>query len=244
MKIFGGGNEEEENLGKGYPPVSEVKELMSQGLEDKEVIDKLKEQGFSYSEIEKAMVDALKSESGGIKPAPASFTQPPSRKMETGQKPEMPPLPGSQPDEGEKPRQPSQSPQPQAPQKVSMPEGETEQTYPPEFAVEEIVEGVVEEKWDRFNRKLEQIRTDQSNLREEVNSLLTEARSIKNQSTTEDREIVDKIEDLEKRLEDAEAKAGGLERVFKQFFPKIFKKALSAKKMGKTEEEDEEFGAA
>ncbi len=236
MRIFGK-KEEGESFGKGFVPVDRVKELMSQGLSDKEIIEQLKEEGFSYSEIERAMIEALKT-SKEVKPIPVSFTSPPGQEPKpSGPAPEMPPLPSAE-------SKPSAPPQPseQPPEGVSMPAGE-EQTYPPEFAIEEIVEGVVEEKWDKFNRRLDQIRSDQSTIREELNSLLTEIKSLRNQVTSKDEDISEKLEDLEKRLENVEAKAGGLERVFRQFFPKIFEKALSMRKMSTTEEE-EEIGAA
>ncbi|MHA1286670.1 MAG: hypothetical protein ACTSPB_04615 [Candidatus Thorarchaeota archaeon] len=258
MKIFGkeiGKKEEpEENFGKGFVPTDRVRELSDSGMSDKDIIEQLKNEGFSYQEIEKAMIQSLKSGPGAsagppepeeatlpptdtAEPAkiPSSFTQPHEKTAKSspvaGEAPEMPPLPSA----GE----PARPPPAQKPSGVSLPP-EEEQIYPPEFAVEELVEGVVQEKWNKFEDKFQKLALQHANLRESIADMVNEIKSLRNHQDNLEKEFVEKLSELEDRIEDAEAKAGAIERTFKQFFPKIFEKAMTTKKMKRLEPEEEQ----
>lgn len=96
---------------------------------------------------------------------------------------------------------------------------EEQEEIAPELIIEELVEGVVDEKWDKFDKKLKElesgtreIRTSVTQFREELMSKL-EGR--KQQSTEKD------VLELAKRYEELEARVGGLEKAFKQFLPSL-----------------------
>ena len=57
--IGGGGKKK----GKGYAPSDRVKQLMSRGFSETDVIDVLRREGFSPDEIDSALTQSLK---GGI----------------------------------------------------------------------------------------------------------------------------------------------------------------------------------
>ena len=96
---------------------------------------------------------------------------------------------------------------------------EEQEEIAPELIIEELVEGVVDEKWDKFDKKLKElesgtreIRTSVAQFREELMSKL-EGR--KQQSTEKD------VLELAKRYEELDARVGGLEKAFKQFLPSL-----------------------
>ncbi len=233
----------------GSIPIKEVTLLREQGKSDREVITKLKAQGFSFQAIEKAMLHVLKSSVGnsndpisqpGMKP-PQNFGQPPGMQSPQGipqQPPGMqPPQQGSSqlPQRDQvgfgRQAQPAQGGQELMPEQKlgfsGMQEPNLEMQSEPTDLIEEIVEGVVEEKFEKLDTKFEFIQKNQEKLKEEIDAM-------KVLLTNEVQKVEKLIEGskgetskLNDEIETIDIKCAALERAFKQFLPDLAEKVRS-----------------
>lgn len=177
-------------------PIEEVQKMNAQGMSDKDIIKKLKSQGYSYDSIEKAMLQAVKE--GVDEPAPVS---------DSNEMPSFPEPPGAPQKRGSEaePLFPEFEPQ-------EVPEMGT---INPEVIIEELVEGVIEEKWNKFSSRIDKLENDLSLMRGEMKQI---PKSVQ-QSNTKDLEA--KIAEMNEQLDELEARIGGLEKAFKQFLPSL-----------------------
>lgn len=172
-------------------PINEIQNLSSQGASDKDIIKKLKSEGYSYDTIERSMLQAVKA--GVDQPEPVQ---------------EQVPADVFQEDQG-------------MPGELSL--AELEETVSPEIVVEELVEGVVEEKWQKAEARLEGMEGEIS----KIYARLKQAEQRPVNAPVRD----ERIDDYSERLEDLEARIGGLEKAFKQFLPALTRNIESLSNM-------------
>ena len=201
-------------------PVEEVRRLRSQGKSDRDIIIELKNKGYTFQEIEKAMLQVLKEssiskEKGGEE-----------RQKEFGREINLPTLEEISPKEQAGNirfggmRIPSFTPNPA-----------------PEFStldlLEEVVEGVVEEKIQDFSTKFDEVL---GRIKEE-DFKISELKKIieKNYS-----EFNSKIANMEKSLGELSDQVSNLgikvkvlEKALKEFLPEIMEKARRISREGK-----------
>ncbi|MBI2583617.1 MAG: hypothetical protein HYW25_03035 [Candidatus Aenigmarchaeota archaeon] len=189
-------------------PVEEVKAMVSHGFSERDIIKQLKAQGYSFGEIEKAILEVVKS---GVTPEPAPQPQPETPE-EFREEPE--------PAKGE-PRRPSRMayrppdvleplpplPEPSQEEPPEKEDGEDQQQY-----VEDIVESVLEEKFEKFISELKIMKDEFEQLRSEVAMLKQERH-----------ETAEVPSDLAAKMDDLEARVGGLEKAFRQYLPELAK---------------------
>ena len=191
---------------KGYAPINEVEKMRMAGTSDRDIIKKLKSEGFSYSEIEKAMLQSLKqnvSSEPAASPAEESWGEVTS-KDET---PTLEDIYGKP----EEPKGPSVE--------ELMAPGMQESDISPEMAIEELVEGVVNEKWEVFEKELKKLKYDEEVLMRQIKQL--ESLS---STTGKDSKFITlerKFSDLESKMTEIEARISGVEKAFKQFLPSL-----------------------
>ncbi|HIE41614.1 MAG TPA: hypothetical protein EYP80_03015 [Candidatus Aenigmarchaeota archaeon] len=187
-------------------PIDEVKKLREQGKSDREIIIELKNKGYSFQAIEKAMLQSLKESATSelmLEKEP-SFEQTQATRKELPTKESL----------VEKP-------------KFALPPPEQlplEAPFEPTDLIEEVVEGVVEEKFEKLDTKFEYVHNEQDKLKkanEELrNFFVGEFEKIKQNI----RDLRDEIEKLRDEFEDLIIKVNALEKAFKQFLPDIFAK--------------------
>ncbi len=212
------------DAGKDIPgniPVAEVQHLQSLGMEDKDIIKKLKEQGYGFSEIEKAMMHAVK---GGVEPIsepiPIQNEELPIEQMAptqdeqryTNEAPEdnkdifsqyneeTPTLGELEGDMGQ----------------MSVP-GIEHDSISPDVAIEELVEGVVDEKWDDFTKKMERNDSILSEIRTELRILQNKLERLAQKPADTD----EVSEEINQKMEDLEVRITSVERAFKQMLPNL-----------------------
>jgi hypothetical protein len=171
-------------------PINEIQNLSSQGSSDKEIIKKLKSEGYSYDTIEKSMLQAVKA--GVDQPEPVQ----------------------------EQPQQDVFEENFQDPGDLGL--GAAEETVSPEIIVEELVEGVVEEKWQKVESRLD-------NMENEISKVYARVKQAEQRPLPELKD--ERIDDYSERLEDLEARIGGLEKAFKQFLPALTRNIESLSSM-------------
>lgn len=177
---------------EGPVPIEEIQQLTAKGLSDRDVIKKLKGEGYSYDAIERSMLQAVKE---GV-----------------GEGPRV-----EQPQQQEQPEELSAEQVPE----LGIAEMETmEEPVAPEVLVEELVEGVVEDKIHNFKERLDKVE-------EEITKLYAR---IKHSQLPQPAAEDNGVDELTTRIEDLEARIGGLEKAFKQFLPALTKniEALSS----------------
>lgn len=184
----------------GPIPIEEIKDMSRNGMSDREIIKRLKKQGYSYNEIERAMLQAVKDGVGEPRHA--------EPRAEPTEEPRSDPMQGFYPEE-------------ESPTDVlsdaEMPElDEMKNDVSPEIVIEEIVEGVVEEKWGKFKQQIEKMEESIEVLRTEIKE-----KSMITKKAEPNKEQEEAIFDLSTKLEDIEARVGGLEKAFKQFLPSL-----------------------
>ena len=172
-------------------PINEIQELSSKGASDKEIIKKLKSEGYSYDTIERSMLQAVKA--GVDQPEPVQ---------------EQAPADVFQEEQG---------------MSGELSLAELEETVSPEIVVEELVEGVVEEKWQKAESRLEGMEGEIS----KIYARLKQAEQRPVNAPVRD----ERIDDYSERLEDLEARIGGLEKAFKQFLPALTRNIESLSNM-------------
>ena len=202
-------------------PVEEVRRLRSQGKSDRDIIIELKNKGYTFQEIEKAMLQVLKESS-------ISKEKEGEKRREFGREINLPTLEKISPKEQAGNirfggmRIPSLSPGPT-------------QEFSTLDLLEEVVEGVVEEKIQDFSTKFDEFL---GKIKEE-DIKMSELKKIieKNYS-----DLNSKIANMEKNLTELsdqvsnlEIKVKVLEKALKEFLPDIMEKARRLSREGKEE---------
>lgn len=208
MSLFGKNPE----AGKGRIPVKEVETLRRTGVSDKDIIKNLKSEGFSYAEIEKGMLQSLKQ---NISEDYSTSSEESWKRNE--ESPTFEDIYGNK----NEAKEPSFE--------ELMAPGIAESDISPELAIEELVEGVVNEKWELFEKELKKIRSDEEMLMRQIKQLETLSSSSGKDSRAS--VIERKISDIEDRMGDIDARISGIEKAFRQFLPSLTENIRSLSEM-------------
>lgn len=194
-------------------PLDRIRAMARTGMSDRDIIKQLKSEGYGYAEIENAMMQAVKQGVEGAEygkeysPTPAEYEPAPSPVGPPGQ------LPGPAEFREFKP---------EFREEVSMPFEAPAEEIEPEVIMEELIEGVVEDKFTKFDEKIRKVVDDFSRLELQLKQI--EDRISKPQTVEIPKEFEDRLQDLEARI-------GGLERAFKQFLPSLTQNIESLSQM-------------
>ena len=188
-------------------PIEEVQKLTRSGLGDRDIIKELKNQGYSYEQIEKAMLQAVKA---GVGEEEKPIEKKEEMESMIGRyEEESPGEPlGELPVLGE--LYPTERGEPIS--EITLPE-----TEKPELIIEELVEGVVEEKWQKLDEEMKKMDDKFDKIRvgfEQLKQRMGEEKEPGKDFGVE-------ITGLSNRLDDLEVRIGGLEKAFKQFLPAL-----------------------
>ncbi|RLJ02787.1 MAG: hypothetical protein DRP10_00210 [Candidatus Aenigmatarchaeota archaeon] len=195
-------------------PTEEVKKLRESGKSDREIINELKNKGYSFQAIERAMLQALKY---GVSSKRETPTQ--SKERDYNQR-KFEFEPSEQ--KYELPTREELTPKPI----LTLPprqEGLEMESGPVDL-IEEVVEGVVEEKFEKLDTKFEFINKEHKKLKEDIEGLKALFVSSIQKRDKEIEEIRNEIEKLKENIEEVVIKYNALERAFKQFLPDLIEK--------------------
>lgn len=195
-------------------PIQEVYQMSSKGMNDKDIIKSLKSMGYSYDEIEAAMMQTMKE---GVKnegaTTPQSVQAAPT--MQQAQQSQLSPLEEmyAQSDE----EIPTEQYEAVFKERGLAPQEEIS----PETIIEELVEGVVEEKWHKFEEKLSKFEESLNKMHGMIKQM--ESRNEHKIAEPKNAEFEMKIDDFNEHMEDLQVRVGGLEKAFQQFLPSLTK---------------------
>ncbi|MCK4429562.1 MAG: hypothetical protein KAU95_04245 [Candidatus Aenigmarchaeota archaeon] len=212
-------------------PVDAVRKLREQGKSDREIIIELKNKNYPFQMIEKAMLQVLKSGTAqDFKNVPGqnagnAYTLTPENQ---GNQPPgtQPPMPPTQAQGRGVPTREELMPKQDFPSFQSQgQEGSFESQFEPTDLIEEVVEGVVEEKFEKLDTKFEFIHKEHEKLKHDAETLknLFGASIQKRDRAIEN--LRGDIVKLKEDMDDIVIKSNALERAFKQFLPELTEKA-------------------
>ncbi|MEM7816451.1 MAG: hypothetical protein QXZ20_00900 [Candidatus Aenigmatarchaeota archaeon] len=220
---------------QGPVPLKEIQSLRNAGLNDKEIIKRLKDKGYDYNEIERALLQTIRSEvtstsaraeetqslTSSESPTFGDVFTSAARERKVGydveRKATMPMQTSSAREEFQEDIEDfsdlfGSSTSVEAPV-------EGEETVSPEVTIEEIVEGVIGEKWVPIEKEIEALKKEQESIKKEISEMKLITTKIPTQESKVN--ISSKLEEIEGRLNELEPKISGLEKAFKQFLPTL-----------------------
>jgi DNA-binding transcriptional MerR regulator len=189
---------------------------MAAGMSERDIIRTLKGEGYSFGDVERALAAVVKEGIGvpsAVMPQPQpaqAYTSPPQHQEQSPQ-PEY--------------AQPAYSPtdddysQIPATQSEPMPE---DQIAEAEAAMEEMLESVLENKLQKFSTDLKGVREELTKISEEIMNVKKSPAVMQTSEVPHD--FIEKVDDLEARV-------GGLEKAFRQFLPSLTENIESLAKM-------------
>ncbi|MFH0929431.1 MAG: hypothetical protein V1818_03690 [Candidatus Aenigmatarchaeota archaeon] len=208
---------------KVYVPVDLVLSYASQGLSENEIRNHLQNQGFSGDVIEKALRIAVKEKVSSEMPhmqAPPAIQMPEPMSMDIQRHPM--PL-GYPPERLVSPDEPRQIPAQQAAQPFTFEQTDVRQAESPmgEITIEEIIEGIVEEKWQEFEERLLDYERRDMMLQSQLDDLRKRIKELETSIKQRDTGLTSKLDDFGGSVEHIEGRIGSIEKVFKDFLPEL-----------------------
>lgn len=208
-------------------PVSQVLNMKSQGMNNAQIANQLRAQGYSLSQIRDAISQAeIKSavappEMPPIPETPASPEMPPlpqmpaQEQMQTSPKipptpnfppmPEVPPMPQLQPQKiPETPK-----PQPQIPQGT---EGLVDE-------LQRIIEDIIEEKWKDVEDKISTLDSWKARVEDKVSSLSSKVSELNKRIDDFSKTLVSKTEEYKGTMNDVNTQMEAIEKIMGKLVP-------------------------
>ncbi len=213
-----------EKVKKIYVPVDIVLSYASQGFSENEIKARLQAQGFAPDIIDKALRIALKekvtSEIPRVSPPPPSPYQMPEPTREVSRHPM--PL-GYPPERIVSPEEPRAIPVEEAAKPFTFEPVEARAAESPigEITIEEIIEGVVDERWKDFEERLVDFEKRDMQLQAQIEDLRKRFKEIETTLKKREEGLVSKLEEFGGSVENIQGRIGSIERVFKDFLPQL-----------------------
>jgi hypothetical protein len=219
-------HKKKEEVKKVYVPVDLVLSYSSQGLSENEIKDRLCAQGFENDLVDKALRIALKekvtSELPQIAPPQQQVhvPQPMSHTMEISRHP-MPM--GYPPERIVSPDEPRQLPPEEAAKPFTFEPAAAQLPESPigEITIEEIIEGVVDERWQEFEERLVDFEKRDMLLQAQIEDLRKRLKEIDMLLREKEKGLVGKLDEFGGSVENIEGRIGSIEKVFKDFLPEL-----------------------
>ena len=164
-------------------PVDKIRTMTRMGVGEKEIVKQLKSEGYSFSEIESAMMQVMKEGVG----APAQQLMQQSAQDESLNL-AWPRL---------------ERPEEMFPQSEEL---------SPEAAMEDLVENIVYEKLEKYERRMKELNENLDAIKERLRSV---------EHAEEEKPVFEMPKEFEDRIDAIEARINGLERAFKNALPSL-----------------------
>ena len=184
--------------------VNRVQELSSQGKNEKEIINIMRQEGYSNEEISGALNKSIKFKVTG--PSQAYTDQPPMPTMRNESSSRFiapPPETGGSFQGGTDNNN-----------VIEMSEDE-------EIGLEELIEEIIDEKWKGVNTDLREIQKGFIQLQDQIDFINQRINKLEEKERGKDKEIKDMIDDSTTQMQRIEGRIGSIEKAFKDFLPDL-----------------------
>lgn len=225
MKMpFGGSKSSPRSGGRGSVPVDRVREMTSKGFREVDVIDRLRREGYSPEEIDRALTQTLKQGVSEPMSGPAP-TFPPRQQGAPG---------GFDMGPGGLPTMEQLSSQMQAPAQPlqplpSMPETSLPQEYYESYPTEEYIDYIVQEKMEDMENYINQFSTRYGEIERRIETIRDQIEEISRSRVDELQQMMAKMDEFKDALEEVGTRIGSMEKAFKDTLPALIEsvRALS-----------------
>jgi hypothetical protein len=226
-------HKKKEEVKRVYVPVDLVLSYSSQGLSENEIKDQLHSQGFSPDLVDKALRIALKenvtAELPEINPQRQQVRVPQPQAMAHPMEAHTleitrHPMPmGYPPERVVSPDEPHQLPAEQAAQPFTFEPAAAKIPESPigEITIEEIIEGVVDERWQDFEERLVDFEKRDMLLQAQIEDLRKRLKEIESLLREKEKGLANKLDEFGGSVENIEGRIGSIEKVFKDFLPEL-----------------------
>lgn len=211
-------------------PVDEVKELSDQGYSQHEITEELRDRGYGYAEINQAMNRAVRESATGDGPdqtsgpqaqdqtypeVPGGGQQPPQRDDQS-----MPRQDRSDQGQYQYGSQPQQGGG-QYQQQTQQRGGDWSSDVGISGDEEALIETIVEEKLIDLEDEFQSLYNIINDLQERVNTLEKQVRELNTKKEEDEKEFIQRVQEIEEYLESSQSRIGGLEKAFQQTLPSL-----------------------
>jgi len=226
MALFGKKKEESPDLTGTGVPISQVLAMKSQGMNNNQIANQLRAQGYPLTQIRDAIAQAdIKSAvspeqaMGGMEGFPDLPELPPlpgMNEMSQMELPEMPPLPEQMPQFQNYPQQQMQQPQ------VMRTEAPTHQVN--EQLVNElqrVVEEIIEEKWKSAEEKINALDVWKTKLEDKMTEIDNKTASIVSRIDGFSKSVLGQTDEYQKTMTDVNAEMQAIEKIMGKLIPAL-----------------------
>jgi DNA-binding transcriptional MerR regulator len=240
-------------------PTDEVRALSSRGVPEPDIIRTLRREGYSTSEIDQAMKDALKSRVSGEAYGPPNEY---GERTLGGPPEDLPPreeIPGglgypTSEAEGEPALPPPGETPPREPEFPGMPKGEDFLGPPPterapsrrsskgvgRREIEELAEVIVEEKLRGLNERFKAIDTQFQQVGKKMETLSGEMTKMRTEKGGEFKGVEDKIDSYSKHIDELKGRMESMEKALKDSLSPMLESMRSLSELVKSMKEKKE----
>ena len=92
---------------------------------------------------------------------------------------------------------------------------------PEEITIEELIEGIVDERWRDFEERLIDFEKRDMQLESEIADMRKTIREFKGSLSTKDEGLITKLDEFSGSVDNIEGRIGSIEKVFKDFLPEL-----------------------
>ncbi len=208
-----------------YIPVDIVQKLASHGMPEPQIISQLRSQGFSPMQIDKALSQAIKSavsfpQSNQARSSPPERVVPGPQiraAIEPVAFPEAPSFDFS-PQNQNMPQEFTFEENPQ--QFVEKPEV-PQQVSGPEITLEEIIEGVIADRWMTFEKRMAGIDQKDQMLEQRIEDMRKQVDEVRALISKSEQTFIGKLDEYGGHIGGIESRIGSIEKAFRDFLPDL-----------------------
>lgn len=210
-----------------------IKDMSAKGMSETDIIRELKSKGYNYKEIEKGMMQSIKNGVVSEK-----------TEIKKEKKEEIPEFYSTTAGLGE------QQPATQATGNLEQALSDIGTSPADEVAnideygdsteiLEELIEGVVEEKWKNIDDQIKKMDKDFLKLRDNLQERINK---IKVPKEKDDSGIKNELKEMSEKVEDINARVGALEKTFKQILPSMTQNIQDLQELVENKKENKRKG--
>ncbi len=222
--VFPFSSKKTEGPSKGYVPVNLVQKYASQGMSEQEIVSILKSQGFVPGQIDAAMRSVLRERVSEPQRRPEAAVKEQFPSMEMGPKETAgpAPLPPRREPEMQMPQQQEPEPEQEEASPVKFTFEETESSHPmEEVTLEEVIEGIVAEKWQDFEGRLANFEERDLQLQQQIQDLRRSMKEVEKMMERKEQDLSGRFEEFGGSVAEIQGRIGSIEKVFKEFIPEL-----------------------
>lgn len=208
-----------------YIPVDIVQRMASQGMPEPQIISQLRAQGFSPMQIDKALSQAIKSavtlpQSNQMRSAPPERIVP-GPQVRAAIEPVMLPEPPSFDFSPQQQTMPQEFTFEENPQQFAEKPEVPQQVSGPEITLEEVIEGVIADRWTSFEKRMSGLDQRDQQLDQRIEDLRKQVDDARALVSKSEQTFVGKLDEYGGHIGGIEARIGSIEKVFKDFLPEL-----------------------